>query len=104
MAVKLGHSPNKADFIFSIAADWVCNFTEKDTVWPDGTEVWLEIGEDSWSAVVTEAAGRASFIIQSDDLDPIEEGSVCRIYRRFPTSPTTEQLWFVGPVKRRDDR
>lgn len=108
MATILGNVPNKAELALSIGADWICTLIEQDkrgvpTVLPEGTQVWCEVGEQSWDAVVTASEGRATFVVQSEDCDLIKNNAVYRIYRRFPDpSDTIEQLWFTGKVRRRD--
>lgn len=102
MATVLGYVPNPGSIVLSDGADWVCSLWEEGVSWEEGTEVWVVIGDSTFDAVVTESEARASFLVQSTDVDPIADGTKFTVYMRKPTTPTTEYAWFIGTVKRRD--
>ena len=103
MTTPLGYQPNRGKLILSVGADWVCTLQEQRTTWPEGTEVWCEVDGQTWDAVVTPATATAAFVVQSDSTDSVDDGAEFRIYKRYPTSPTTEYLWFLGRVERQDN-
>ncbi|UAK38456.1 hypothetical protein K8O93_01225 [Gordonia bronchialis] len=101
MAEKLGYVPNRGTIILSRGADWVCSLTDS-APWDADTEVWVEVEgvEEPWQAVVNEVTSSASFVVQSADTDPVQDGAWFRLYMRKPGSPSTEYLWWYGTVMR----
>lgn len=107
----LGYKPLTGKLLLSDGADWVCNLSISDfdaegnitTVrsWPEGTLVWAEVGDlPKWDAIVTATTGTASFVVQSDTTDPVEDGTEYSIFVQYPGTPTTEYAWFEDVVQR----
>lgn len=95
----LGYKPLKGKLLLSDGADWVCTLSTGE-VWPSGTAVWCQIGEQRWDAIVTPVTGTAAFTVESDVTDSIASGTPYTVYLQFPGAPSVEYAWFEDVVRR----
>lgn len=79
---------------------------EEESPLPDGTEVTLKLYDrlgaqqlGAWPAVTVEPGG-ALVQITADDLDPIPDAALFRVYVDYPD--TTALCWYRGRVWRRN--
>ncbi|QIS16587.1 DUF7264 domain-containing protein [Nocardia arthritidis] len=103
---QLGFDPINRTLVLSKGADFVHTVALADGPgFPTGTAVRIilldatETVLDTWSAVLTTTEAR--FVIQSELADLIPAGAKYRLYVSYPTTPTTEYLWFYGAVRRK---
>lgn len=103
---QLGYDPTNLTLILSKGADFVHTVAlSSGVVFPTGTKVRIVLSNaseavlDTWQAVVSDV--EAKFVIQSDLADAIPAGAKYRLYVSYPTTPTTEYLWFFGAVRRK---
>ncbi|WP_306358713.1 MULTISPECIES: hypothetical protein [unclassified Nocardia] len=103
---QFGHNPIQRTLVLSVGADFIQVLAPgHGAVFPDGTRVWATVLATSgavlatWEAVVTFTA--ATFTVGSELADTIPDGAHYRMYVAYPTTPTTEYLWFYGPVRRK---
>lgn len=105
--VKLGYVPNRGALVLSEGADFVCSLQEVDNgvpvVWPEDTTCRLEfptLDVDPIEAVVTEATGSATFILDKTATTATEvpDNSPFHIY----LVKDEEFLWFHGKVDRKE--
>ncbi|MGW4371034.1 LtfC-like domain-containing protein [Nocardia takedensis] len=103
---QFGYDPQNRTLVLSKGADFVHTVAlSEGAQFPAGTLVRIDLidaGENplgAWQAVV--GASEASFVIGSDLADEIPSGAKYRLYVSYPTTPSTEYLWFFGPVRRK---
>ncbi|GAB4582316.1 LtfC-like domain-containing protein [Nocardia sp. IFM 10818] len=106
MPQQLGYDPTNLTLVLSKGADFMHTFAlAPGSEFPTGTQVRIQMlnATDAvlatWNAKVT--ATEAAFAIQSDLADAIPTGAKYRLYVSYPTTPTTEYLWFFGVVRRK---
>lgn len=105
-ANQLGYDPTNLTLVLSKGADFTHTIAlEAGSQFPIGTKVRIDLLTsadavlDTWNAVV--GLGEAVFTVQSDRADAIAAGAKYRLYVSYPTTPTTEYLWFFGAVRRK---
>ncbi|MFI7001348.1 hypothetical protein [Nocardia sp. NPDC050175] len=103
---QLGYDPTNLTLVLSKGADFVHTVSlAAPSAFPTGTKVRIVLSNaaetvlDTWQAVLSDA--EAKFVIQSDLADAIPAGTKYRLYVSYPTTPTTEYLWFFGAVRRK---
>lgn len=103
---QLGYDPSSRTLVLSKGADFLHTVALADgAVFPDGTTARIALLDttekvlDTWTAVVTTT--EAKFVIQAELADAIPAGAKYRLYVAYPTTPTTEYLWFYGAVRRK---
>ncbi|MFI6168860.1 hypothetical protein ACIBCN_18915 [Nocardia sp. NPDC051052] len=106
MADQLGFEPTTRALVLSRGADFIQPVVPDDgAVFPTGTAVRIVVVTSSetvlatWEAVVT--VREAMFTVASEFADLIPAGAKYRMYVSYPTTPTTEYLWFYGQVRRK---
>jgi len=119
--VKLGWEGILITVILARGQDWIATLEPPDDlvdpIWPDGSEVTAEIyppgtadlaPEDwpapdfEWSATIT-VDDKIYFKVESAITDTVEDGSIVRVFAKFPNTPTTDDYrWLKGTVKRDD--
>ncbi|MFI9506967.1 hypothetical protein [Nocardia sp. NPDC052566] len=103
---QLGYDPSNRTLVLSKGADFVHTVALADGgVFPTGSVVRIVLLDatetvlDTWNAAI--AQGEARFVIQAELADLIPAGAKYRLYVSYPTTPTTEYLWFYGVVRRK---
>ncbi|MCM6774666.1 hypothetical protein NDR87_12965 [Nocardia sp. CDC159] len=103
---QLGYDPTSRTLVLSKGADFVHTLALADgAFFPSGTTVRIVLFDaaertlDTWNAVLTNT--EAKFVVQSDFADAIPSGAKYRLYVSYPTTPSTEYLWFYGAVRRK---
>ncbi|MFR9750502.1 hypothetical protein ACL02S_05650 [Nocardia sp. 004] len=103
---QLGYDPSNLTLVLSKGADFVHTIAlEPGSVFPDGTQVRIEVLNaadavlDTWPAVID--GQDAVFTVQSERADAIPTGAKYRLYVSYPTTPTTDYLWFFGAIRRK---
>ncbi len=103
MPAILGFVPNEAYLILATGQDFVCTIRCPDEQWAVGTTATLDINGTTWPATVDESEATAVFRVESDETDPIIDGTPFAIYLSFPDTPDPmDYKWFRGIVKRVD--
>ncbi|MDO4606965.1 MAG: hypothetical protein Q4B12_06560 [Bowdeniella nasicola] len=102
----LGFVPNYGTIALSEGADWVCSL-ETDSVWPEGTSVWVDfpVLGIRWDAVVDAGRGVAAFRVEEPEtvVEKVPQGARFRLMMSMPgESESTEYVWFTGEVQRHD--
>ncbi len=104
MTAPLGYAPQQRPLILSDGADFTHSIRAA-TPLPGGTTAWIDIWDstletllDTWDADV---ADTVDWTVPAATADAIPAQTRFRLFLSLPTSPTTEHLWFYGPVVRR---
>ncbi|MEV6063857.1 LtfC-like domain-containing protein [Nocardia asteroides] len=103
---QFGYDPTNLTLVLSKGADFAHTVAlESGAVFPAETKVRIvlvnasETVLDTWQAVVSST--EAAFVVGSELADVIPAGAKYRMYVSYPTTPTTEYLWFYGAVRRK---
>lgn len=103
---QFGFDPITRPLVLSRGADFIQRLVPAaGSFFPSGTEVWIALLSHAdaviatWNAAVT--SSEAAFHVQADAVDPIPDDIHYRLYVRYPTVPTSEYLWYRGPVRRK---
>ncbi|MFC4126449.1 LtfC-like domain-containing protein [Nocardia rhizosphaerae] len=105
-AKQLGHDPTNLTLVLSKGADFVHTLAlPAGSVFPSGSAVRIVVLDNgdneiaNWQAVLTETEAR--FVVQAELADIVPAGAKYRLYVSYPTTPSTEYLWFFGAVRRK---
>ncbi|MGW1740021.1 LtfC-like domain-containing protein [Nocardia sp. NPDC001965] len=105
-----GDEPIRESLTLTLGADFVHRYRPAvgETI-PDGTTAYIALypkGQKNtltsiaeWSAVLVDSDA-IEFRVESEDADEIPDKAHYRLYVVYPDTPTLDQCWYVGEVRR----